>query len=89
MTTPYAVAAYLGWQKPLSHRADCTRPSWEVTTQTAYDQHWGRFDEGGHTCPNEDCLHGDRFDRLTVRIVCLLRTRSWGPGVPARTPGNK
>lgn len=70
MTTPDAVAAYLGWQQPLSHRADCARPSWEVTTRTEHDQRWGRFDEGGHACPNEDCNHHDRYDRLTVRIVC-------------------
>ncbi|MFI0901770.1 hypothetical protein [Streptomyces sp. NPDC020983] len=41
-----------------------------MTTRTEYDQRWGRFDEGGHSCPNEDCNHHDRYDRLTVRIVC-------------------
>lgn len=69
MSATDAVAAYLGWRQ-LTHRADCARPSWEVATRTEEEQHRGRFDSHGHTCPNEDCHHSDRYDKLTVRIVC-------------------
>lgn len=69
MSITDAAAVYLGWNR-LTHRADCARPSWEVDTRTEYDESRDRFGGPGHACPNEDCHHHDRYDKLTVRIVC-------------------
>lgn len=61
--------SYLGWDL-LAHRPECKRPSWTVELR---DDHRGfrRTYEGpGHSCPNEDCGHDNRYTETTVRIVC-------------------
>ncbi|MFE9923301.1 hypothetical protein ACFYQA_17450 [Streptomyces sp. NPDC005774] len=60
---------YLGWEEP-QHLAGCKRPAWSVDIRT--DHLELRAGHGGeaHACPNEDCGHGSRYERTTVRIVC-------------------
>ncbi|MFI7137227.1 hypothetical protein ACIBQ5_05490 [Streptomyces massasporeus] len=60
---------YLGWEEP-QHYASCKRPSWSVDIRTDHGEFRGRHDGEAHACRNEDCAHGDRYDRTTVRIVC-------------------
>jgi hypothetical protein len=60
---------YLGWEQP-EHLAGCKRPVWTVDFRTDPDEFRGRHDGDAHACPNDDCQHGDRYPRTTVRIVC-------------------
>lgn len=60
---------YLGWEEP-QHLAGCKRPAWSVDIRTDRDELRGRHGGEAHTCPNEACGHGDRYERTTVRIVC-------------------
>lgn len=60
---------YLGWDEP-RHLAGCKRPAWSVDIRTDRDELRGRHGGEAHACPNEDCGHGDRYERTTVRIVC-------------------
>lgn len=62
--------SYIGWDL-LSHTAGCRRPEWIVDTKTETDAWRG----AGHECPKEECGHNERFDRTTVRIVCLSCAR--------------
>ncbi|MFJ4515244.1 hypothetical protein [Streptomyces sp. NPDC088816] len=63
------IETYLGWQEP-EHLADCRRPHWSVDFRTDDDEFRDRHGGDKHDCPNEDCDHGDRYRRTTVRIVC-------------------
>lgn len=65
---------YLGWEL-LTHREGCKRPAWEVDVRRREDS-W-RYQaslayeqRAEHKCRDEFCNHGNRFDELTVRIVC-------------------
>ncbi|MFD9453478.1 hypothetical protein ACFWBC_10355 [Streptomyces sp. NPDC059985] len=70
MNSSSALSAYLGWTRP-SHRPDCARPAWEVDLRTEHGQHRDRRGGGpAHSCPNEDCDHGDRYEEVTVRLLC-------------------
>ena len=60
---------YLGWEEP-QHYAGCKRPAWSVDVRTEHDELRERLGGGAHSCPNDECSHGDRYDRTTVRIVC-------------------
>ncbi|MFJ6659674.1 hypothetical protein ACIQNG_25475 [Streptomyces sp. NPDC091377] len=60
---------YLGWEQP-GHLAGCKRPSWLVDIRTDRDEFRGRDGGDAHKCANEECGHGDRYERSTVRIVC-------------------
>lgn len=65
-------STYLGWEQP-EHLAACKRPQWSVDFRTDPEEFRYRYDGGNshpHSCPNEDCEHGDRYPRTTVRIVC-------------------
>lgn len=62
---------YFGWTE-LAHAEDCKRPVWTVDTRTEHDT-WRprtRGSEVDHRCQDEECGHGQRYDRTTVRIVC-------------------
>lgn len=66
---------YLGWER-LSHAEGCKQPVWEVDLRRREDA-W-RYkaslayeERAEHKCADEHCTHGDRFDELTVRIVCF------------------
>lgn len=58
---------YLGWRE-LVHAQGCKRPNWEV--QLRVDQSVSRDRYNGHSCPDEDCHHGNTFDETTARLVC-------------------
>ena len=60
---------YLGWDEP-QHLAGCKRPSWSVDMRTDHDEWRDRHGGDAHSCPNDECQHGDRYERTTVRIVC-------------------
>lgn len=62
-------ATYLGWEQP-EHLASCKRPQWSVDFRTDEGEFRERFSGDAHTCPNDECGHGDRYPRTTVRIVC-------------------
>ncbi|MER7874862.1 hypothetical protein ABTY63_15065 [Streptomyces solisilvae] len=66
-------ATYLGWEA-LAHRPDCRRPAWEVDVRTERGgrdlRSYSDDERRKHSCPDEDCTHGNTFDRITVRIVC-------------------
>lgn len=67
-----AIETYLGWEQP-EHLAGCKRPMWAVDFRTDPEEFRYRYNGGDsqpHSCPNEDCGHGDRYPRTTVRIVC-------------------
>ncbi|MDX3033014.1 hypothetical protein [Streptomyces scabiei] len=68
MTT--AQQTYLGWDQ-LQHFDGCARPAWTVDFRTEHDAFRSRHGGCKHECPNEECWHGDRYERTTVRIVCL------------------
>ncbi|TQE35445.1 hypothetical protein [Streptomyces ipomoeae] len=66
--------SYLGWEQ-LTHAKACKRPVWEVDLRRREDA-W-RYkaslayeERAEHKCADEFCSHGNRFDELTVRIVC-------------------
>ncbi|MFH9011198.1 hypothetical protein ACH4C6_07460 [Streptomyces sp. NPDC017943] len=48
----------------------CKRPAWSVDVRTDDGELRGRHGGEAHACCNEDCDHGDRYERTTVRIVC-------------------
>jgi len=60
---------YLGWDEP-QHLAGCKRPAWSVDVRTDHDELRDRFGGEAHACRNDECQHGDRYPRTTVRIVC-------------------
>lgn len=60
---------YLGWEL-LGHFEGCKRPPWTVDAKCEDDAFRARHDRPEHACPNEECHHGDRYTRTTVRIVC-------------------
>jgi len=60
---------YLGWEQP-EHLAGCKRPAWNVDFRTDPEEFRDRYGGDAHTCPNDECGHGDRYPRTTVRIVC-------------------
>ncbi|WNI16646.1 hypothetical protein [Actinacidiphila sp. ITFR-21] len=66
-----AEESYLGWDE-LHHHTACKRPAWTVDTKTEYDVYRPRDRESTapHACPAEECGHGPRMERTTVRIVC-------------------
>lgn len=65
---------YLGWEA-LTHREDCKSPAWEIDLRARQDS-WrykaslAREERAEHKCADQFCSHGNRFDELTVRIVC-------------------
>lgn len=66
--------SYLGWEVP-RHAKGCTQTGWEVSIRLADDvprYHAGLAHEERveHKCSDEYCSHRNRFDELTVRIVC-------------------
>ncbi|MFJ2719406.1 hypothetical protein [Streptomyces sp. NPDC087437] len=63
------IETYLGWQES-EHLAGCRKPDWTVDFRTDDNEFRGRHDGEAHSCPNDDCGHGDRYRRTTVRIVC-------------------
>ncbi|MFI8365298.1 hypothetical protein ACIGD1_34740 [Streptomyces sp. NPDC085612] len=69
MSSSDALAAHLEWE-PFSHRADCSKPVWEVDHQIVYDKLRHRHEGPEHACPNEECGHRDHYDRITVRLLC-------------------
>lgn len=62
-------STYLGWETP-RHLSGCKRPAWTVDFRTDPEEFRRRHDGVAHGCPNEDCQHGDRYPRTTVRLVC-------------------
>lgn len=62
---------YFGWAQ-LAHADTCRRPGWDIDTKTEYDvpRPRDRYSTAPHACPDEECGHGARYDRTTVRIVC-------------------
>lgn len=66
---------YLGWELPV-HFDGCKRPQWTVDVRREHDVFRARHGGPEHSCPNEDCYHGDRFTRTTVRIVCTSCTKA-------------
>jgi hypothetical protein len=60
---------YLGWEQ-LEHLAGCKRPSWAVDFHTDPEEFRARYGGDAHACANDECQHGDRYPRTTVRIVC-------------------
>ncbi|MEU5111676.1 hypothetical protein AB0G64_09270 [Streptomyces longwoodensis] len=64
---------YLGWEEP-GHMDGCRRPAWDVSLRRedqVYRQTWpGGEPPLQHACPEEDCAHSNRFDRVSVRLVC-------------------
>jgi hypothetical protein len=60
---------YLGWEQP-KHFEGCKRPVWVIDFRTDEDNLRARHGGCRHSCANEECGHGDRAPRLTVRIVC-------------------
>ena len=65
-------STYLGWEQP-EHKAGCKKPAWSVDFRTDPEEFRYRYNGGDsrpHECPNEDCGHGDRYPRTTVRVVC-------------------
>lgn len=62
-------STYLGWEQP-EHLAGCKRPQWLVDFRTDEDEFRKRFGGDAHSCGNDECGHGDRYPRTTVRIVC-------------------
>jgi hypothetical protein len=67
--------SYLGWDV-LAHFKGCAKPAWTVDVKTEYDayRHRDRDSTAPHSCPDEECGHGPRYERTTVRIVCLSCT---------------
>jgi hypothetical protein len=68
--------SYLGWDT-LDHFEGCARPAWTVDVKTEYDAYRYRDRESTapHSCPDEACGHGPRYERTTLRVVCLSCTR--------------
>lgn len=71
-TLTSALDTYLGWEQP-QHHEGCKRPQWDVSIRR--DDRASRYRYRGepyvkHSCPGEDCGHGDTFDQVMVRIVC-------------------
>lgn len=65
-------STYLGWDQP-EHLDGCKRPVWSVDFRTDPEEFRYRYHGDSsepHSCPNEDCGHGDRYPRTTVRVVC-------------------
>lgn len=62
-------STYLGWEQP-EHLDGCKRPVWHVDFRTDPEEFRGRHDGAAHACANDECGHGDRYPRTTVRVVC-------------------
>lgn len=62
-------STYLGWEQP-EHLASCKCPQWSVDFRTDPEEFRHRHDGAAHACANDECGHGDRYPRSTVRIVC-------------------
>ncbi|MFJ5156367.1 hypothetical protein ACIQCF_33365 [Streptomyces sp. NPDC088353] len=63
------IETYLGWQEP-QHLADCRKPAWSLDYRMDDNEFRDRHGGEAHSCPNEACDHGDRYPRITVRMVC-------------------
>lgn len=74
MTT--AKDSYLGWNL-LAHFRGCEKPVWTVDAKVEVDVFRARHGGEKHECPNEECGHGDRYTKTTVRIVCLSCSRAY------------
>lgn len=65
--------SYLGWEL-LTHFTACKRPVWEVDVRRGdalrYQGGLAHEERPDHSCTDELCTHGNRFDELTVRVVC-------------------
>lgn len=67
-----ALDTYLGWETP-QHRKGCKRPTWDIGIRQEERElryHFRGAPPLQHSCPDEDCPHGNTFDRTVVRIVC-------------------
>jgi hypothetical protein len=67
-----ALDTYLGWEQP-QHHEGCKRPAWDVAVRRedrVSRYHWRGEPPLKHTCPEEDCGHGNTFGQTMVRIVC-------------------
>ncbi|MEV6614236.1 hypothetical protein AB0N31_10510 [Streptomyces sp. NPDC051051] len=67
-----ALDTYLGWEQP-QHRTGCKRPSWEIglrREENAYRRTWHGDPPLTHSCPQEECGHGNSYEQTMVRIVC-------------------
>lgn len=62
---------YFGWAE-LPHAEVCKRPVWDVNSKVEHDvaPERDRYSTAPHDCPDEECDHGARYTRTTVRIVC-------------------
>lgn len=62
---------YLGWEQP-EHFTGCRRPAWDVGMRTEREEfrRGGGNPERRHSCPDENCGHGPRYDKVVVRLVC-------------------
>lgn len=65
-----ALTAHLGFQSP-QHKAGCTATGWDVDYRREPNTSRST-DDTGHSCPqaDNDCRHGDTFEKLQVRILC-------------------
>ncbi|MEU5284166.1 hypothetical protein AB0G97_09115 [Streptomyces sp. NPDC020755] len=61
--------SYLAWDE-LDHKSGCPRASWTVDLRTEPDAYRSLTRGTSHACPTEECGHGDRYEKTTVRIVC-------------------
>lgn len=67
-----ALDTYLGWDQP-QHHEGCKRPAWDVAVRRedrVSRRTWHGEPPLKHTCPQEDCGHGNSFAEVMVRIVC-------------------
>lgn len=62
-------STYLGWEQP-EHFEGCKRPVWNVDFRTDPEEFRKRHEGDAHACANDECQHGDRYPRTTVRVVC-------------------
>ncbi|MEU9972315.1 hypothetical protein [Streptomyces sp. NPDC051014] len=82
-----ALDTYLGWETP-RHFKGCKRPVWDVTLRTdenEYRPHQLGEPAPKHSCAEEFCSHSNKYDRLTVRILC----RSCGAAIVVRSEESK
>ncbi|MGW1295116.1 hypothetical protein [Streptomyces sp. NPDC002533] len=61
--------SYLAWEE-IAHRPDCAKPSWTVDTRIEDGVFRGVSGGTSHACPNEECGHGERYTKTSLRVVC-------------------
>ncbi|MFI7239312.1 hypothetical protein [Streptomyces cyaneofuscatus] len=60
---------YLAWAE-LAHAPDCAAPQWAVDIRTERDVYRSVTHGTPHACPTPECGHSDRYEKVSVRIVC-------------------